>query len=83
MKNELRKTLQPFFNNLKDTEKDNQRVLKAQRDCITRNGFNGCWNCPSNNEGCAVNQTRAMIDGRTRLIYRNIVHRVMEWLGDA
>lgn len=80
MKTELKKKLEPYFVQLEEVENDLNRIMVAQRDCIKSKGYNGCWNCDVKESDCAVAQTKTMVHARKKVVHRNIVCRVKEWL---
>lgn len=83
MKEELRKKLKPYFEQLEEVENDLNRITQAQVDCIKGKRINGCWNCETKEEWCTVSQTRLMVQARRKNIHLNIVNRVKEWLDDV
>lgn len=82
MKSELRKKLQPYFEQIDDAKAELNRIFLAQRDCIKRKGFNGCWNCDVAEDECAVTQTREMVNKKVELLRLHIVYKVEDWLKD-
>lgn len=82
MKNTLKLKLSSLFKKLEDARRDKERVLQAEKDCIEKKGYIGCWNCNPPNR-CTIAETKKMVDGRIRLLNATIVREVEEWLSDA
>jgi hypothetical protein len=82
MKDILKLKLSSLFERLEDARIDKERVLQAEKDCIRKKGYIGCWNC-NPPDRCAITETKTMVDCRIRLLNATIVREVEEWLGDA
>lgn len=82
MKDTLRLKLSSLFERLEDARRDKQRIIEAEKDCIEKNSYMGCWNCKSDNK-CAISETRLMVESRIKFINSMIVAKVEEWLNDA
>ena len=80
MKEELRKILTPYIEQLDEVKVDKRRIEEARANCVARKGYNGCWNCDENNSGCAINETRQIVEAKARLMYYRIATRVSDWL---